>query len=686
MNCTSMIRILSLFTIAVMWANMTMAKDWYVDQKAGFDTQDGSKDAPLKTLDSAMVKAAGGDNIYLQPGEYPGIIKAKRPTWKNLYKEKFVTIQPAPGIKNSRQKISIAKVVLGARAGFLAKDDRSGKYDAWLKIKGVKIPDGVYIFGFNHVHIEDCLIERIGPHVGTVKDIEKFAVTFGCGDDLVLKNSELTNTAGGVVLSSLNSKVLGNQIHDITHDGIRCVSSKHCLIEGNRIYNLDDGVEDGDPRGKGWNRHCDAIHIFIPGPGLPRAKNSNLTVRGNVMYNCESQAMQFNNYLRVKDVWNEKILIENNIFGPTRANVVNIAEPVDGIIFRHNTFVYFPEGQSFKGLNRTIHCKNHTFRITPKCKNAQVYNNILVNAFSPGQDWFVSNNLIIGNRGIPTRFDVFNADPNFVDVKKFDGKISANSPAVNAGTAKFAPTPIHPTDFYGTPRDARPDCGAYELPGQKPEAEKPRPKKTLPVTLFVEDLKDGNKALDPWLDGPNQSGMSWQPVKGFGPWHIAFNNNKHRLTAQGVKGDAWLICQEGGDWVDFTVIALAQNAYNKNRAGLLLRANDNLEGYFVDLAKGKIVKRQKDAAGKIQETVLKSGKELLPRRGEQTYKVSITNTPEGPKISVDSGGDGTVELEAVDNRKTPIKKGGLALMNHSHNGSHRTDWHHLKVIKTKQKE
>jgi hypothetical protein len=45
-----------------------------------------------------------------------------------------------------------------------------------------------------------------------------------------------------------------------------------------------------------------------------------------------------------------------------------------------------------------------------------------------------------------------------IDIGKFDAHLSANSPAVNAGTANGAPS----NDIDGKPRDAQPDIGAYE--------------------------------------------------------------------------------------------------------------------------------------------------------------------------------------------------------------------------------
>ncbi len=51
--------------------------------------------------------------------------------------------------------------------------------------------------------------------------------------------------------------------------------------------------------------------------------------------------------------------------------------------------------------------------------------------------------------------------PELVDrrLDTFDGHLTSGSPAVDAGTPDAAPA----TDLDGTPRDAVPDIGAYEL-------------------------------------------------------------------------------------------------------------------------------------------------------------------------------------------------------------------------------
>jgi len=664
---------------------MGLAAEITVDPQAGNDANAGSPDAPLKTLEAAFAKAAAGDTIFLNAGDYPdfqymGGKDRKTP----LIEGGYVTVKPTPGVANPKESVSLGRLTFGARVGQYNGEDRKGVFDINLRIEGVKLRDGVYTYGGRRMQLVDCRIEREPPWVGSAEAIEKFAVSFGPGDELLVEGCEITNTGGGIVLNSVNTIARNNKIHDITHDGIRCISAKNTLVEGNDIWNLDDGVEDNDPRGKGWNRHCDAIHIFIPGPGVPGAENDGVIIRGNRMWNCESQAMQFNNYLRKKDLWNKNITIENNIFGPTRANVINIADPVDGIIVRNNTFVYFPEGRTFQGLGREIHCENHTFRINPICKRAQIYNNIFMNGSPNSPGWFVGYNVLVNPsvNSFPTRTDVVVDELKFVDRDAFDGKLPTDSPAMNVGT-RLAPAGSVETDFYGAPRDLRPDAGAYEQPGQSPPAEEPLPTFVGPARVYVDDFLDGSIAADPWLSGEGQLGLSWAPTEGQKPWEEQKLNDPDgdpaAFSSLGQKGESWMIAEQGDDWRDIKVNTRIRNAYNNLGAGVLLRGNAQTEGYLIDLAQGRITARKLDAAGNIAEKKLASnGENYLPRTMYRDFVYQIEDTASGVKISLDADGDGVIDLEAL-HENSYFNAGRIGLYNNSKNGSHRTDVTNVKV-------
>lgn len=668
--CRTLVVSFALAGFSSLWAD-----DFYVNPAKGSESNPGTKEAPFKTLAQALAAARGGETIFLSDGEYPAIEYPGK-VGANIFNDKYVTVKPAPEVADPHKTVSIERVKIGARAGVLAGEERKGSFDVWLRLENLHLPDGVYLFGGKHLQLVNCLIERIGPWVGSVENIEKTAVEVDGCSDIFVEGCEVTNSGIGLALKGADMRVVGNRIHDIRHDGIRCVSAKDALVENNEIFNLDDGIEDG---AADWNRHCDGIHIFIPGPGVPGAQNSRVTIRGNRIYNCESQGIQFNNYLREKTLWNEDITIENNVFGPTRANAVNIADPVDGIIFRHNTFVAFPGERTFKGEGRDIICNNTTLRINPTCKRGQVYNNILTNTFTVSPGWFAGNNVIVSSSPniVPTRFDVLAQDARLADPAAFDGRLMPDSPAVNVGT-RLAPAGPVEKDIAGTPRDARPDAGAFEVAGQNPV---PEPQPTAfsgPAKRYLDDFRDANLDEDPWLSGAGQRGIAWSVLGDQQPWAFRTLPDEEGKRAvifspQGVKGASWMFSNIEELSGDAKVRLAVSNAYNQGGAGVLLRANRETEGYLVDLAGGRIVRRSKDAGGQITETVLVEGASLLPRTGPRTFEISLSKEGGGVKIAVDADADGSVDLEA-DDTAGGISSGGLALYNLSGNGSHRTDF------------
>ncbi len=652
------------------------AAELYVDAKKGDDAGDGSAAKPFKTIGAAFKKAVGGDTVYLMPGEY-GKFDYRGGKGKHLFQNGIVTLCPAKSVKDGKKEVKVENLTFGARASDFAGERRSGIFEINLRVKDVNITDGVFVHGGDNLEIDNCLINRKGPLVGSKQAIEKTAVFFGMGKNLVLKNSEITSTALGATISGLENKVLNTTIHDITHDGIRCVSSKDCLIDGVKIYNLDDGVEDNDPRGKGWNRHCDAIHIFIPGPGIPGAENENLTIRNSLMYNCESQAIQFNNYFRNPKLRNKNVTIENCVFGPTRANTVNIADPVDGIIFRHNTYITRPGGMTFRGMGRDIHCNNSVFRISDNCTKAEVYNNILCNSVNRQPGWFVSNNIYVSDprrlQTSPGRFDKVVQDVKLVDPANYSPVLAADSPAIDAGVKR----PGNDQGINGVARDARPDIGAFEMPGRNPQPWPPMPKVEGEVTTYVDDFVDGDLSRDPYLAGKNQSGIEWRNDTAKLKFRVIRWNvdGKNYLCGMGNKGFAYIVSEDDMGKRPFEATVTLLNAYNTIAGGFIVMAAPDGQGIYLDAVGGKIFLRKKVGDNFVDEEVAKGPVLLGSHDKVKVFNVKVT--PAGDTVNVEISGEKGKISAAVSN----FAPGGrIGYFFNSKNGSHRTDFGEVKVM------
>jgi len=344
----------------------------------------------------------------------------------------------------------------------------------YIKISGVHVlgtttDNAMNLSNVKFVHIDNSLLEVHGPWTGSEANIEKTGVYIRGGSDITLENSEITRVGTGISANADRVKILNNHIHDITHDGIRCTGLVDSLIEGNRIHGLDDGVEDGE---ESWNKHCDAIHLFISGTSIESAvrPNSYVTIRGNVIYNIESQSVQFNNYYQFPHIHNNNIIFENNIFGPVNAAFIfNDADAVDDLTLRGNTFVYMPGGTTYSSpyteTKRTITCDAFGVRVTPNTTNLKVYNNILVYnwGWPVGTAEIFDYNVVINpaftdaSIGGPNTIPVFTEQ--FKNASNIDGVIVDNSPAIGAANTEY---PAYGFDAYGFTRDSSPDIGAFE--------------------------------------------------------------------------------------------------------------------------------------------------------------------------------------------------------------------------------
>lgn len=633
---------------------------YYLDAVNGNNSNPGTSEAPWKTLERAMpdwngvgVKVLPGDTVKLQNGNYGFIVEGKGPS--DVF-DNWVTYKAAD---NATPEIDYIR--FGANGGQYFGENHAGTYDVYMRFIGIHILNGVTMYGARHVAFEDCLIERIGPWTGSEGNIEKTAVGMRGGKDITIKDCEITRTGTGISARGHNVQLINNHIHDITHDGIRCIGLWDSLVEGNIIHGLDDGVVDSD--GFSWNRHCDGIHIFIQGSTDPNAltPNHNVIFRGNIIYDIESQGVQFNNYYRFPEIRNSNITFENNVFGPTGANVFNNAEPVDGLIFRHNSFIYFPGGRSYTSQFRTVQFNNHHFRISNSSTNVQVYNNILVGS-SGSFDW----NII--QIPIPDmaygRFTLIDSNVQFENPGAFDGKLLSTSNAIDAGTRIFAPTPIYEFDYLGTPRDNRPDMGAYEVPGQNPVLEEQPQKYSGNKTIFVDDFEDANFKVDEWLEAEGQQGLSWyHPIAGSPRYKFqgdnVIPNPNNVLTGPMYNYSSLLFSTQGSNWSDYTLEFDAYNAYLWIGAGPVLLAKDAQNYYWLDISRdnGRLIRFMTDSGDNLTMTVLATNAAIeMPHRGKRKYKISVEHDETGITFTVDADNNGSVELTYTDNDHESLVK------------------------------
>lgn len=646
----SMIVAFSLFA-PLFLVSYSRAATYFLDASQGNDRDgDGSVQNPFQTWSGVRGLLTGGDVVNLAPGNYGSIEEGIGP--KDVFKT-WVTVHSI-----IPKQAVFTDIRFGYNGSAYGSASGEGVYDIFMRFENVKVVDGVEVFGGRNLLWKNCSFERLPPWTGSDEAIEKMAVRIRNGSFIKIEDCEITRTPIGVCASGNNIEITGSHIHDITHDGIRCVGLQNSLIEGNRIHGMDDGIEDSDAS---WSRHCDAIHIYISGANTESAllPNKYLTIRGNTIYDAESQGIQFNNYYKFPDVWNENITIENNVFGPTRAIAVNNAQPVNGFIFRHNTFI--TGAHSYTNPNneshRTIQCENSTLRLSDDTTGVQVYNNIL--GVAPGDHQnaiFFDYNLIQQpDDGVAyKRFTSVGEDPLFVNPWSFDGRISSESPAVDTGTRLVSADTLE-VDMDGVGRDERPDMGAREISGRDPTPEStPLPTPSNP-TVFVEDFEDADFDQDAYLNGSEQQGLTWyEPTSSEKPFSFTRSTESRNELKSPIVGGAKsiILSNEGQEWSSYRFAFAATNGYATDSVGPIFLAQTTGEGYFLDIGLygGTLSRRLLNTTtGEITSVTLASSTAIrLPNSGRKNYVVTVQRTDASVQINVSSNGGLSNALSYLD--------------------------------------
>ncbi|WP_309397559.1 right-handed parallel beta-helix repeat-containing protein [Cerasicoccus maritimus] len=641
----------------------------YVDANSGDDTTgDGSSGNPYETLQHVLDNVVtGGETVALRDGSYGDIFLNEG---GDIFSD-WVTIKAAPGASPELDNFTVA--------GPGGPSDQTGGYNAYIRLEGLILRNGWQCDGGKHWGLYNCLVERFGPWTGSVANIEKTAVSFRNGTDITIEGCEITNTGTAISGRGHDILVRGNYIHDGTHDGIRVIGWWNALVEDNIICRFDDGVTDAqEPT---WSRHCDLIHIFIPGPGNPGMENNGVTFRYNVLFDSEAQGVQFNNYY-ASSLRNKNITFEYNVFGPTQANLFNNADGVDNLVFRNNTVAYIPSGRTFGLHGVQWPMDNHSVRIGPST-GVEIYNNNLArisidaNAQVDLFDWNIlqetPNPLPSGvdDKRAFGRFTQVGVDYELVNAADFDGALQSTSPSINAATLAFAPSALPGEDLAGTLIDLRPDIGAWEEPGNSPSAE---PTPTIvndTKTIFVDDFEDGHyNDVDDWLNTTATQGLSWYRPSGYDTFKPYVQMSTH-LSRQalyepnGVSGqtkNAWLISEQGDDWQEYDLQFTAFNAYIAIGSGVTVLTIDEDNCYWIDISRdnGRLIRR----LGAV-ETVLATDSDIeLPHSGSRDYLVTVRQSGSGITIEVDADNDSSVDFSYTDTDSTALSTftaGGIGI-------------------------
>jgi len=450
---------------------------YYVDAITGSDSNPGSSEAPFQTLPYALTQVVGGDGIYLRDGDYGDLSFGAEPNAPiDEVFDDWVTIAADSG-----HSPVLGRVELGIwnRNGYKLPFAQVGNSDLRLRIDGVAITNQLGIFGSRYVDIRNCTIT-------TDAGLTELTASGSCvdvmnGQYVSLFNNDIHQCGIGVAAMTTDFVMAGNEIHHVSHDGLKIYGGYRWVVEGNSIHDLDDGLSDEDPDPDGRNNHCDCIHMhtIIHQGGYSDERwaggGGDVEIRGNLLYHAEAMGIMVN-----QNDWDGtwgNFTLENNLFGPAGGMLVILGSSFTGIIVRHNTVLYAPGDVWTSIFGRTMSPSGLTeaagqsyfFQIWGNGPEAQVYNNIFGGA-GPStslserieqDEGVVTNNLFLPDdmdhlpcAAIPGTIDDFIAGGGIL------GELVTGSAARDAGSAAHA----YPAeDVYHNPRsDGAPDIGAVE--------------------------------------------------------------------------------------------------------------------------------------------------------------------------------------------------------------------------------
>jgi Right handed beta helix region len=372
---------------------------------------------------AALSRAHAGTTIQLADGAYP-----------RLTVEKRIFAGPV--------------VIDGSRDARLAGIDFV--HSANLVLKGVTVTPPAneagtisITEGSRKIVVDGVLVdgrdEGVGGYVRSTDDTS----------DVTVQNSELTNCGfkGGCIRpGARNLSVIDNRFFDCRSCDFIKGSGNGALVRGNTFDLVHNVRCQGGPK---FCPHNDHIHITGGGPW---------TIVGNRFGDQkEGAAMVYANptiHEQARPI--HDLLIASNLFTGVGGIAIRVgvggkspAPPPRNVRIVNNTVL--------SGLRGAV-LLHDPWATVPAFKRPLVANNILslVDAGNCGRGRFVSN-LVLKGPSCP-KDRTGNA---YLD-DKTDGPTGKSSLVVNRADPRYAPR----TDFFGRPRNGRPDIGAIELQGR----------------------------------------------------------------------------------------------------------------------------------------------------------------------------------------------------------------------------
>lgn len=430
-----------------------MGTTYFVSATDGNNNNPGNQqDKPLRTIQAAINKAQAGDTISVRAGTYAERLHIQKPGTADapILITSFQNEKPViDGISLNLAKDSALVIVQQSQdvqlVGLTIRN--SGGRGLWISrssritVRNVII-ESCYAGGLHAGQVDKLLIEE-----SRINNCARRFLAFGpeqmnvallvrnCQDVTIQNNQVYENSDEGIAVSVGCQRVLvrNNTCYDNRNGQISVTSAIEVDVDSNLCYHTGQpdlltlngergpGITKNDlwryqTSGRWHTRNVNFINNIIVGCGIGfgagrrGGRLNNIQVAHNTILNSTQQAINLE--LRAQST---KAFIENNLIASNIGGEMAHALSGGGIVWRHNLWSSFP-GESF---------------------------------YNPSSD-IVETEVGLANLSAAVA-------PGSVTVDSY--KLVSTSKAINSGVRRKGESLM---DFWGAPRDAKPDIGANE--------------------------------------------------------------------------------------------------------------------------------------------------------------------------------------------------------------------------------
>lgn len=432
-----------------------MGTTYFVSAVDGNNNNPGNQqDKPLRTIQAAINKAQPGDTISVRTGTYAERLHIQKPGTTDspiliaaFQSEKPVIDGTGLNLANDSALVIIQQSQDVQLAGFTIRNS-SGRgilisRSSRIIIRNVTV-ESSYAGGLHAKQVDKLLVEgslihncarrflAYGPEQMNVALLVR-----GCQDVVVQNNQVYENSDDGVAIGLGCQRVIvrKNTCYDNRNGQISVTSAVEVDVDSNLCYHtgradfltlngergpgiIKDDLWRYQTGGKWHTRNVNFINNIVVGCGIGfnavrrGGKLSNIQIAHNTVLNSSKHAI----YLKTR-ARSTMSFIENNLFASSSDGEMVYALGGEGIVWRHNLWSSFP-GE---------------------------------NVYNPSND-VVEAEVGLANPRAPI-------EPGAVTADSY--KLVSTSRAINNGIRNKGEIS---NDFWGSPRDAKPDIGANEYP------------------------------------------------------------------------------------------------------------------------------------------------------------------------------------------------------------------------------